>query len=65
MVVEFIDIPDDCISAKLPICPKCNDTKYVNTPPQTITLSTNARNYRTECSKCKIYWRTYGKTNNK
>ncbi len=58
--MRFVDVPEDCISVKLPICPECNDTKFVSTPPQTITLSANARNYKTECSKCKIYWKTYG-----
>lgn len=57
-VYEYVDVPRRCIESTLEICPRCHDTKTVSTPLQTIKLSVDPP-YRTECSKCKIYWTTY------
>ncbi len=60
---KYIDVPKyhegkQVIESSLKICPLCHDTKTVSTPPQTITLSMNPK-YKTECSKCKVWWHTY------
>lgn len=55
---SYIEVPKNCISSVLEICPKCGDTKTVSTPSQTIKLTPNPP-YRTECGGCKIWWTTY------
>ncbi len=63
---KYIDVPKyhegkRVIETKLEICPLCHDTKTVSTPlNQTIHLSVDPE-YRTECSKCKVWWHTYKK----
>lgn len=54
---EYLDI-GRTIESVLLVCPKCHDTKTVSVPPQTIQTSVNPP-YRTECSKCRIWWKTY------
>jgi hypothetical protein len=56
--MEYLNVPKNCISSRLEICPLCSDTKTVTTPSQTIKLSVDPE-YRTECSKCDIWWNTY------
>jgi hypothetical protein len=58
--MRYLEVPYHCISAQLEICPLCNDTKTVTTPLQTVKLSIDPE-YRTECSKCDIWWKTYKK----
>ncbi len=56
--MKYLEVPKGCISSKLPICPICGDTKYVEIPQQTIKLSVDPP-YRTECKKCDICWDSY------
>lgn len=56
--MDYLEIPLDCISSTVPICPLCNDTKTVTIPSQTVILTPNPP-YRTECSKCNIWWESY------
>ena len=60
---KYIDVPRyykgrEVIESKLEICPLRHDTKTVSTPPQTIKAIADPE-YRTECSKCKVWWHTY------
>ena len=56
--MDYIDVPRNCISSRLPICPMCGDTKCVEITQQAIKLSIDP-SYRTECKKCNIYWESY------
>lgn len=57
---EFIDVPDNCISKKLEICPKCNNTKSCG--PYDIYKILKDHYYKKyyyfRCDSCKIYWMT-------
>jgi hypothetical protein len=55
-----VKVPRNCLSSQLEICPLCNDTASVCTPSQTIKLCVDPP-FRTECSKCKIWWTSYKK----
>ena len=57
---SFIDVPRNCISSMLEVCPLCKDTKTTSIPAQTIKLTVDPP-YRTECSKCGIWWYSYRK----
>ena len=56
--LKYIEVPTNCISSTVEICPLCSNTKTVTTPAQTTKLSTNP-SYRTECHECKAWWYTY------
>ena len=61
--LKYIDVPKYhqgkmVMESKLEICPLCHNTKTVSTPQQTTKLTIDPE-YRTECSKCKVWWYTY------
>lgn len=55
---KYVDVPKNCISAKLPICPLCSNTNSTEIPLQTIKLCVDPP-YRTECHDCQVWWESY------
>lgn len=52
-----IDLPRDCISTKLDICPLCNDTKSSSEPYKTTKMSFYLE-YMNYCDSCNVKWVT-------
>lgn len=57
---KYIEVPHNCIESVVEICPLCHDTKTVSVPSLCVKLEIDP-SYRTECSKCKVWWYTHKK----
>lgn len=54
---EMLKIEDWHIEARLPICPKCKNTKNVNTLCASTTLAAGLSKYLLGCTECEVMWR--------